>query len=45
MCRVPGEETGSILFGAEKEPRTGQAEFRAHVLETRAVCPARKHAR
>ena len=25
MCRVPGEETGSILFGAEKEPATATA--------------------
>ncbi len=24
MCRVPGEETGSILFGAEKEPATAR---------------------
>ncbi len=25
MCRVPGEETGSNLFGAEKEPATATA--------------------
>ncbi len=26
MCRVPGEETGSILFGAEKEPAAATSE-------------------